>query len=264
MARTVIMRTNEGKILHLECHESLPSTHELARSYARSGYTDGYVVFSEAQTKRGALGETLSEKEPERGVYVSCILRPSIFPSQAGFLGAISAVALVSALEEQTTKKLGIGWISDIFCEDRKIGTTTTEGKLDNFTTYEYIIVTFAVKLTDSDFPPRLADMIKEVFESESTSIPLIIAKNILLKFFSFYTKRLKSADKFMDIYKRKFILGGLKTKYFEDGKKKSCKILGIDSTDGRLIIETHDGVIKHISGNKSIVIPNKIKLKVQ
>ena len=261
MERTVIMRTQEGSILHLECHDSLESTHELARKYARMGYSDGYVVFSEAQTKYSSLGEALGEGESERGVYLSCILRPSIFPSQAGFMGYMTAVALISALEEHTTKKLGLGWISDVFCEGRKIGTTTVEGKLDSFSAYEYIIVSFAVKITGNDFPPRLTDLVKKVFESENTSIRFIIAKNILSKFYTLYPKRVKSSEKFMDYYKRMFILGGLKTKYFEAGKKKRCKILGVDNSDGRLIIEA-GRKIKHISGYKNIVIPKKIKLK--
>lgn len=262
MANTVIMRTKDGKILHLECHESLPSTHELARSYARAGYADGYVVFSEYQTKYGSLGQKLPPESSEHGVYLSCILRPSIFPSQAGFLGAMSAVAFITALEEQTDKRLGIGWISDIFCEGERIGTTSTEGKLDNHMTYEYIIISFSIRLSDEYFPPRLSDMIKKVFESENTSIPLIIAKNILSKYFALYPKKVKSPETFMEIYKRKFVLAGIGARYIENGKKKRCKILGVEGADGRLIIEGKDGEIKHISANRNIILPNKIKLK--
>lgn len=262
MADNVIMRTQEGKILHLECHETLPSTHELARSYARAGYADGYVVFSENQTKYDSLGRHLAAGASEHGVYLSCVLRPSIFTSQAGFLGAMSAVALITALEEQTDSRLGIGWVSDIFCEGERIGTTATEGKIDSFMAYEYIIVSFSVKLSDEYFPPRLSDMIKKVFESENTSIPLIIAKNILSKFFALYPKRVKTPEKFMENYKRKFILSGVKAKYVEGGKKRRCKILGIESNYGRLIVEAKDGTIKHISGARNIIVPNKIKVK--
>ena len=261
MAHTVIMRTQDGKILHLECHDTLPSTHELARTYACSNYVDGYVVFSENQTKYSSLGEPLPGGTSEHGVYLSCILRPSIFPSQSGFLGAMSTVALIGALEEHTTKKLGIGYVTDIFCDGKRIGKTTTEGKLDSFSTFEYIIITFAIKLTDADFPPRLTDLVKKVFESENISIPFIIAKNILSKFFALYPRRVKSPEKFMDIYKRKFILGGVNAKYMEDGKKKNCKILGVESSDCRLIIESK-GMIKHISGSKNIILPNKTKFK--
>ena len=199
MAKSVIMRTQQGKILHLECHDSLPSTHELARFYASSGYVDGYVVFANSQTKFNSLGKPLADAESEDGVYLSCILRPSIFASQAGFLGALSTVAMVSALEEHTQKSLGIGYVSDVYCEGKRIGKSVVEGKLDSFSAFEYIIVSFYVKLTNENFPPRLSDLVKKVFESENTSIPLIIAKNILENFFALYPKRLKTPERFMN-----------------------------------------------------------------
>lgn len=262
MTKNIVMRTAEGRILHIECHESIPSTLELAKKYARLGYSDGYVVFSEKQTAFDAVGRPLSEGESENGVYLSCILRPSIFPSQAVFLGAMTAVALHNALEEQTERELGIGWVSDIYCDGRKIGTTATEGKLDSFSTFEYIIVNFYVKLTDADFPPRMSDLIKKVFVSENTSLSLIIAKKILAKFFELFPQKIKSPEKFMEIYKRKFALFGIKTKYLDGTKKKRCTILGVNGADGRLIVETAKGDIINISAVKSIALPDKIRTR--
>ena len=261
MPKNVIMRTSDGKVLHLECYETLPSTHELARKYARLGFNDGYVIFSEKQTAYDSLGRPLAEGESESGVFLSCILRPSIFTSQAGLLGAMSAVALYSALEEQTEKELGIGWVSDIYCDGRRIGTTVADGKLDVLNTYEYIIISFYVKLTEEDFPPRLSDLIKKVFESENTSLSLIVAKKILAKFFELYPRRIKSPERFMEVYKRKFALAGLSTKYFDGTKKRKCKILGINA-DGRIIVENAKGEIINVSGAKNIAIPDKIKVK--
>ena len=132
-------RASDGNSVKLEYKESLPSAAALAREYAKAGYPDRYVVFAEKQTVESAVGATVSENEPEKGLYLSCILRPSIFPSQAGCLGALSAVALASALEEHTMQKMGIGWVSDIYCDGVKIGYTSVEGKLDNYTSYEYL-----------------------------------------------------------------------------------------------------------------------------
>ena len=257
-----IMNLGDGNVLKMECHNSVESVVALARTYAKLGYPDKYVVFSEAQTKYSATGELLVKENEEKGVYISIILRPSIFPSQASFLGALSAVSLVTALEEHTSKSLGLGWVSDIYCEGRKIGMTAMEGKLDSFATYEHIIISFFVKLSDDDFPPRLSDLIKKVFESENTSLSLIVAKKILSKFFELYPRRIKSPEKFLEVYKRKFALTGLNTKYFDGTKKRSCQIIGVSSADGRLIVENTKGEIVNISGVKNIVIPDKIKVK--
>ena len=262
MEKRITFRTPKGKFLQVECYDSLPSTLELARQYAKLGYADGYVVFSEKQTKFDSLARPITDSDGEPGVFISCILRPSMFASQAGFIGVTSAVALQSALEEQTEKRIGIGWLSDIFCDGRKIGHSAIEGKLDEFSAYEYIIVSFYTTLSHSDFPPRLSDLVKKVFESESASIPLIVAKKILTKFFDLYPEKMKTPEKIMEVYNRKFILGGVKAKYLDQTKRKSCKILGVDTLDGRLIIETSSGDIKRISGIKNIIIPDKIRIK--
>ena len=65
-----------------------------------------------------------------------------------------------------------------------------------------------------------------------------------------------------MEIYKRNFILAGLNTKYFEGSKKKKCRIVGVNSADGRLIVENRKGETINIAGAKSIIIPEKIKLR--
>jgi biotin-(acetyl-CoA carboxylase) ligase len=174
----------------------------------------------------------------------------------------MSAVALITALEEHTTKRLGLGWVSDVYCEGQKIGTVGTEGMLDSFSSYEYIIISFSVRLDEVNFPARLGDLIKKVFESENTSISMIIAKDILEKFAALYPKRIKSPEKFMDVFKQKFILRGIKVKYNDSGKMRRCKILGVDSDDGTLIVECSGGVIKHIAMQRNVVMPEKIKLK--
>ena len=49
MAHRFIMNAGLGNIVKIECHETLPSTVELARSYARLGYPDKYIIFAKNQ-----------------------------------------------------------------------------------------------------------------------------------------------------------------------------------------------------------------------
>ena len=253
------MRASDGSVVKLECHDALPSTAKLAREYAKLGYPDRYVVFTERKKK--SESDEKRRSEAERGIYMSCILRPSIFPSQAALLSALCAVAVDTALEEHTTQQIGIGWVSKIYCNGTAIGDVTIEGKLDNFTSYEYIIINFSLALSENDFPPRLTDLIRKVFESENTSIPIIIAKNILNKFFSFYSN-LKNSSKFMDIYRQKFILRGHKVKYLKDGRRQSCKVLGIKTDDCSLMVENSDKKVVYISTPNKVTIPKKIAIK--
>ena len=140
-------RDSDGNIIKFEYRDSLHSTTELAREYARSGYPDRYVIYTELQGTSSITRTKLPEGEMEKGIFISCILRPSIFPSQAGILGPLAAVALATALEEHTEKKIGIGWVSDVYCDGVRIGGAAIEGKLDNHAAYEYLIVSFAVRI---------------------------------------------------------------------------------------------------------------------
>ena len=253
------VRASDGSVIKIEHHDALPSTARLAKAYAKIGYPDRYVVFAEGQKKfeddgrfRGAI---------ERGIFMSCILRPSIFPSQAALISSLAAVSLCTALEEHTTKKIGIGWVSKIYCDGKVIGNATIEGKLDNFTSYEYIIVSFSVFINNDDFPPRLNDLIRQVFESENTSIPVIVGKNILNKFFTYYSN-LRNHTKFMNIYRQKFQLRGQKIRYINDGKKETCKVLGVDADNGSLMVEDSHKKVVYISTPNNVIIPKKIKIK--
>ena len=251
MSGVISMRASDNSVVRLECHKRVESCAAIAREYAMQGYTDRFAVISEYDDKNG--GES-------RGIYMSLLLRPSFFPSQAGLLSSLATVALIKALEEHTTSRLGIGWVSNIYCEGRQIGGVTIEGKLDNFTTYEYIIVNFSAKLPNDDFPPRLTDLVRKVFESDNNSITTIIAKNILNKFFPLYTN-MKNSSKFMQTYHQKFILSGVKLKLIENGKKTTCKVLNIRLEDCALLVEAKDKSIQTITTPNSVIIPKTVKL---
>lgn len=251
-------RASDGNVVKLEYKDILPSSSALAREYAAAGYPDRYVVFTERQIAVSSNGKGAPSIEGERGIFMSCILRPSIFPSQAGLIGPLSAVALTSALDEHAAEELKIGWVSDIYCAGKKIGGCTVEGKLDNFSSYEYLIVNFAVKTDKKNFPPRLADMMRKVFEPDNISIGMIMAKSILNKFFSIY-RELKNPGKHMEVYKSKFALEGKKIKLLDGQTKRTVRVVGVDKETCALLAETKEGVVLRITSPSAVTIPNRI-----
>ena len=255
------MRAPDGGSIKIEYHKSLHSTTELARKYAKEGYSDRYVIFTDAQSSSAVTGTKIGDGEFERGVFISCLLRPTFFPSQAGLIGHLSAIALVTALEEHTTKPMGLGWVSDVYCNGVRIGGCAVEGKLNSYSSYEYLIVTLAVRLDKEDFPPRLTDMIKKVFESENAPLTMIIAKTVLNKFFAAY-QSMRNPGKYMDAYHRKFILRDKKIKYIAGDKKHFCKVLDVDKETGALRVSAKRGEEIEIKSPSAVIMPKKIKLK--
>ena len=254
----ISFRASDGNTVRVECRDSLPSAAALAREYAKAGYPDRYAVFTERQTEVSATGEILSGNDKEDGLFLSCILRPSIFPSQAGCIGPLSAVALSVALEEHMMKSIGIGWISDIYADGVKVGSTSVEGKLDSFASYEYLIVNFAVKVDSKRFSPRLTDMVRRVFEEGNQSIRMIMSKTVLNKFFTMY-REIKSPAKHINHYISKFALTDKKIKYIEDGKKKTVKVVGINKDNLTLTVETKDARQISVSSQSAVIIPNRL-----
>ena len=252
-------RLSDGSAVKIEYYEALPSTAQLARDYARRGYPDRYVVMTERQTDTSITRSRLSVGEYDNGIFISVILRPSVFPSQAGLLSHLSALALVTGLEEHTTSALGIGCVSDVYSDGKRIGGCSVEGKLNNFSSFEYIIVNFAIKVNEKSFPTRITDIIKKVFDGENRSVGVIIAKTVIEKFFKVYSK-LRSPEKYMEAYNRKFVLQDKKIKYLEEGKKHACKVTGFNKESGALIVEDRSGKQKTITSPSSVIIPHKIK----
>ena len=257
--KTTDIRMADGNIVRIEAHKSLTSTSELVKQYASEGYGDRYVVFTdEHRIVKRTRSKTIENSE--HGVYISCLLRPSLFASQAGFLTPLAVVALLTALDEYSTKTLESGWLSDIYCEGIKIGGVCVEGKLDSYKAYEYVIISFSVKLDEENFPPRMSDMIRRIFEDENISIPFIIAKSILKSFFEIYSE-FKTPTRYIDIYRKRCTLIGKKIKYIENDKKHRCRVLGVGEDCG-LLIEAHDKTVKRIFNTKSVIIPKKFKIK--
>lgn len=255
------IRTSDGGIAQVECHDSVTSTALLAKKYANSGYPDRYMVFSKAQTQFGVFGEKLGDGQVARGLFLSCILRPSMFPSQAGLLRVLSVVALTSALETYAARPLSIGWVSDVFCAGKKIGGVALEGKLDSFSTYEYVIVTFRLKFSQKNFPPRLCDMVERVFDTRNSAAEFIVAKNIISRFFPLYFS-MKNQSKYMDTYCERLGMIGRRAKLIVKGHKIKCKINGVNTTSGALIVDVKNTGLTEVNSPTGIALPRRIRQK--
>ncbi len=253
-------RAGDGNMVKIEYHKRLPSTASLAREYAIAGKPDRFVVFAEEQPIYSHSGTKLTDNAVEKGVFLSLILRPSIFPSQAGLIGPLATVALLGAFEEHTTTTAGIGWVTDIIYDGKKIGWCTVEGKLNDFSSYEYMIVSFALKIDDRTFAPRLTDMIRKVFDDESPSVPMLIARTVLNKFFTVYAD-IKNPSKHMNIYKQKFAYYDKKIIFLKDGKKTAGKIIDVDKKSCVLTVSDRKGETFTVTSPTGIIFPQEIKI---
>ena len=257
------IKVGNGTTVKIEHRDFASSTAALAKEYAMQGYPDRYAIFTEHQATSEITGTKLREGELEHGIFISLILRPSFFLSQAASLGTISIVALNQALESYTEKSLGIGWVSDIFCDDIKIGGTQIEGKIKDANSFDYIIVTFAARIDEKNFPPRLKDSVKRIFEKDNPSLSMMIVKTILDKFFLAYSN-IKVTENHKKYYIGKFALTGAKVKYIDGERRRNATVVGIDKETLSLVIAMRSQKEIVVSKPSAVIIPGRINTKRQ
>ena len=107
-SKAVNVKLADGTTVKIEYLKDVISTTHIAREYAKAGYPDKYIVISETQRSTHLTGRKLKEGEFERGVFISCVLRPAFFPTQAGLIGHTTAVALAEALKNGDIAGAGI------------------------------------------------------------------------------------------------------------------------------------------------------------
>jgi BirA family biotin operon repressor/biotin-[acetyl-CoA-carboxylase] ligase len=97
------------------------STNDVAREQGRRGVRAGFVVAASRQTRgRGRLGRSW-ESPPDRGLYVSILLRPDWSLAEAGRLTILSSVAAVDAVEAVAGFRPQIKWPNDLVTGGRKL-----------------------------------------------------------------------------------------------------------------------------------------------
>ena len=97
------------------------STNDVAREQARKGAKSGFVVAASRQTAgRGRMGRNW-ESPPDRGLYVSILLKPDFSMTETGKLTILSSVATVDAVETVAGVRPQIKWPNDLLIRGRKL-----------------------------------------------------------------------------------------------------------------------------------------------
>jgi BirA family biotin operon repressor/biotin-[acetyl-CoA-carboxylase] ligase len=133
------------------------STNDVVRERARKGAHSGFVVAASRQTSgRGRLGRAW-ESPPDRGLYVSILLRPDLSTAEAGKLTILSSVATVDAVETVSGLRPQIKWPNDLMMGGRKLAGLLIEterkgGRL----AFAVIGIGLNVRQETGDFSPEV------------------------------------------------------------------------------------------------------------
>ncbi len=247
-----------SKILGQEIHsyKVLKSTNDLAYSLAEDGAPEGTLVLTEKQTKgKGRLGRSW-HSPPQLGIWMSLILRPALFPSQAAGISIAASLALVLTTQELTGLSAFIKWPNDLIINNKKFCGILTElsAELDKI---NFVILGVGVNINHSakDFPRSLRDIATSLkIESGKKISRVDFLKRFLEKFEKIYLQYKKSGLlTFKEEYLRHFYLLGKKIKIQTGNEILEGKAENLDD-NGALILRTKEGLRTITAGDVSLL----------
>ena len=154
--------------------DTVGSTNTEALRHARMGAEEGLCIIARTQTAGRGRFDRVWVSEPDAGLYMSLILRPTGSPTAFPLLTLMSGVAVHKTLEKLGIKA-DIKWVNDVLVDEKKIcgilaETTDSESGLA-------VVIGIGVNLRPGNFHPEIA--------GTSTSVESLTGQQIAPQDFS-------------------------------------------------------------------------------
>ena len=234
-----------AKDYRLDIRKEVPSTNTELKKLAAGGEKAGLVLIANSQTAgRGRLGRSFYSPS-DSGIYMSLLLRPACAANAAMLLTSLVAVSAAKALERITGIKIGIKWVNDLYCGDKKIAGILTEGGINmESSALEYAVVGIGINVFTPSFPNEIEAVATSLFPSDNTirrPSRSEIAAEVLNQIAE--DMPLLESRKHIAEYKARSVLIGKQIHVIKGGSRIPAKALDIDG-EARLIVEYGDGSV--------------------
>lgn len=138
-------------------YREVGSTNEIARELGEQGAPAGTVVVAEAQVQgRGRLRRSWWSP-PEKGIWMSVLLRPGLPPGEVFLLSFATAVAVARAIGSLLPLEVRIKWPNDILVGGKKVAGILLEIKAE-LDQVHYVVAGIGLNANQEevDFPSEL------------------------------------------------------------------------------------------------------------
>jgi len=244
--------TAKNQEINIEAYKTIGSTNQVAKKMAMDGAVQGTVIISEEQTQgRGRLGRSFYSPA-ESGIYMSLILRPNVYASEAVLVTTAASVGVCRAIRRVTNKDLQIKWVNDIYLGDKKICGILTEA-VTNFETglVECVIIGIGLnfRLPENNFPEDLKEIVGSLFKEKPDTLTRnqLVAEiiNEVLEL----CEDLENRDFLIDYKKYSMVLGH-KIRVHRQDEWSFARAIDI-SDNGGLIIENEFGELETLNSGE-------------
>ncbi|MCE0484574.1 MAG: biotin--[acetyl-CoA-carboxylase] ligase [Methylacidiphilales bacterium] len=222
------------------------STNDVARDQARRGARAGFVVAAGCQTRgRGRMGRAW-ESPPERGLYVSILLRPDFPIAQVGRLTSLASVAAVDAVETLSGLRPRIKWPNDLLLDGKKLAGLLIETEpAGPRIAFAVIGIGINLRHAAADFSPEIRPL--------ATSLYLVTGRlfrraDLLVSLLQAMEHRLKEPfDSVREAWAASSLNLGQQVTLTTARGEKHGQVLGLDES-GALLLRAPSGEIEIIT----------------
>lgn len=239
-------------------YRKVDSTNTVAYGLAEDGIKEGTIIIAEEQAKgKGRQGRHWSSPS-KGGIYMSCILRPSIAPNEISRITLLAAVAVAQAVREVASLEVTIKWPNDIMMHDRKICGILTEMKAEQ-DRVDFVVVGIGINVnTARSELPKGGTSIKEELRhrGEKASVHRVeLAKKVLEKIEEYYNiMKEEGFEPIINIWKDLSAMIGSRVRITLHEKTFEALAHDIDP-DGALIVRMESGTLERISSGDVVMI---------
>lgn len=257
--RDALEKKLEGQLIgrRVVCFDSVGSTNEVAKRFARSAASTGLVVIADQQTRgRGRLKRAWFSPRGA-GLWFSIILRPSVHTDRAGLISILAATAVSQAVEAQLKIDVDHKWPNDLLIRGRKFSGILLESEYES-NVLRYIVLGIGINAnqSESDFPPELLTTATSLRLATGTRVD---RETLLIKLlqeieYQYQLFESRKYDKIVDDWKRK-CMHFQQSVLLQHGSEKVPGICHDIDNYGRLVLRQESGRLIFVnSGEMSLV----------
>ena len=217
-------------------YDEIDSTNTCTKRLAQEGAADGTAVIAGCQTAgRGRL-ERSFQSPPDKGLYLTVLLRSRLPPQRLLPVTALAGVALCDAVERLCGIRPGLKWPNDPVLSGRKLCGILTE-----MTGGGDLVLGIGVNVTQTaaDFSPEVAEMATSLLLALGRPVSRAeLAARLLEELDRMYAALLAGdLTAYLAAYRRDCVnLGRQVQLVSSDGKRETVTAQGIDGEFGLIV----------------------------
>ena len=226
----------------IKVFDSLESTNQTAKEFAKSGAEHGTVIIADSQTAgKGRYGRTFYSP-PGHGIYMSMILNRPL-----SLATAFAAVSVCEAIEAVSEKRPQIKWVNDVFLDGKKIGGILTEA----ISGIPRIVIGIGINFSTPvmEFPEELRQTTGSLFPNgNATTTRNDLAAQMINRIVA--PEKQTGEKEILEQYKKRLMMLGKTISVIAPNETYEALAVDIDEA-GRLIVKKNTGEWQTLSAGE-------------